>query len=105
MSSEFISEKIKAVTATMDTARMAAGEPGLPREFIWRGKRLKVQKVLRQWKDTKACTHGSTDKYVNKFWYELETDSGTVAKVYFLRPRKGNLKDAGWWLLSMEQKN
>lgn len=33
MSERFVSETIIPVTASCDTSRMAAGEPGLPREF------------------------------------------------------------------------
>ncbi len=30
----FVSEAIQPVVATYDTARMAMGEPGLPRDFV-----------------------------------------------------------------------
>jgi len=36
MSEQLISEALVPVVATSDTARMAIGEPGLPREFLWR---------------------------------------------------------------------
>jgi len=103
MGSEFISEKLQAITETMDAARMAIGEPGLPEEFFWRGRRIKVARVLKQWKDTRPCRHGSGERYNDKYWYELELTSGEVAKVYFLRPNKNNLKDAGWWLFTLNK--
>lgn len=47
MTERFVSEPIQPVTATYDTARMAAGEPGLPRAFTWRGRTIEVAAVLR----------------------------------------------------------
>jgi hypothetical protein len=52
---------------------MAIGEPGLPREFLWRKETIRITAVLRTWKDTGPCTHGSPEKYVRKHWYEVET--------------------------------
>ncbi len=51
VSEHFISEAITPVVATSDTARMAAGEPGLPSEFVWRGRTIQVTAVRRngQW--------------------------------------------------------
>lgn len=36
MGERFVSEVISPVVSTCDTSRMAIGEPGLPREFLWR---------------------------------------------------------------------
>ena len=47
MPERFISEAIKPITETADTSRMAIGEPGLPREFVWRGRTVTVTAVLR----------------------------------------------------------
>jgi phosphoribosylglycinamide formyltransferase-1 len=103
MSDQFISEPIRPVMASMDTSRMAAGEPGLPREFIWRGKTIIVGEVLRHWKETGPCRHGSNEVYLRKHWYEIRDASGTVMKIYFLKPAKGTLKDSGWRLFSRQK--
>lgn len=101
MPEEFISEPIKPVTAKSDTSRMAAGEPGLPGEFIWRGQRIKVKGVLGSWKKTGPCTHASGEMYVRRHFYEIETDSGDKMKIYFDRnPVKARPKAARWWLFS-----
>ncbi len=34
MHERFVSEAITPVVATVDTSRMTAGEPGLPRQFL-----------------------------------------------------------------------
>ena len=47
MSERFVSEAIQPVVATYDTARMSTGEPGLPQEFMWRDRTIKVVAVLR----------------------------------------------------------
>lgn len=96
----FIDEAIEPVASTYDTSRMATGEPGLPGEFIWRGRRIVVAAVLRTWHDTGRCSHGSPEMYVRKHWYEIATASGETMKIYFDRqPRRGR-KDARWWLFS-----
>jgi phosphoribosylglycinamide formyltransferase-1 len=59
MSERFVSEVIRPVVATCDTSRMAVGEPGLPREFVWRGRTIKIAAVLRTWRETGKCRHGS----------------------------------------------
>jgi hypothetical protein len=97
----FVGEAISPVVATCDTSRMAVGEPGLPREFLWRGQTIKVTAVLRTWRETGKCRHGSPEIYVRKHWFEVATvDSGRM-KIYFERqPRRGQ-KGARWWLFSI----
>ena len=105
MASRLISEPLTPKTETSDTARMAAGEPGLPHEFLWRGETIRLSTVLRTWKETGRCTHGSTDRYVRKHWYEVETFSHGRLKIYFdrhPRPHKGT-KEPRWWLFSIEE--
>jgi len=52
MSEQFISEAILPVVSTFDTSRMAVGEPGLAREFLWRGRTIEIVAVLRTWRET-----------------------------------------------------
>ncbi len=101
MSERLISEAITPVTATCDTSRMAAGEPGLPREFLWRGETIEVVGVLRSWRETGKCHHGSPELYVRKHWYEVAVASKSIMKIYFQRqPRRGH-KGSRWWLFSL----
>jgi len=100
MRERFISEALEPLTAGADTARMAAGEPGLPKAFRWHGRVVEVREVLRSWKETGPCSHGSPELYVRKHWFELATSSGRL-KVYFERqPRRGG-KGPRWWLFSL----
>jgi hypothetical protein len=103
MSEQLISEAVVPVAATSDTARMAVGEPGLPREFLWRGRTLRITAVLRSWRAIGKCHHGSPDLYVRKHWYEVTTDEGLTLKLYFDRqPRRGRgRKEPRWWLFSI----
>jgi hypothetical protein len=78
MPERFISEPINPLTETADTSRMAIGEPGLPRKFFWRGRTISVTAVIRSWRKTGRCRHGSTEMYVRKHWYEVETDSDGI---------------------------
>ncbi|HEY8240287.1 MAG TPA: DUF6504 family protein, partial [Kiritimatiellia bacterium] len=83
------------------TARMAAGEPGLPREFMWRKQVVRIAEVRRAWKDTGPCTHGSGERYIRKHWYEVVTDEGDVLKIYFQRQARGGPRSARWHLFSV----
>jgi Family of unknown function (DUF6504) len=102
MPERFISEEIKPVVATIDTSRMAAGEPGLPREFVWRGETIKVVAVIRAWHETGRCSHGSPENYVRKHWFEVTTASHGTLKIYFERqPRRGQ-KGGRWRLFTID---
>lgn len=101
MHEQFISEPIKPVVVTCDTARMAAGEPGLPREFIWRGRTIRVVNVLRTWRETGKCHHGSAELYVRKHWFEVETNSFGSIKIYFDRQPRSKNRVERWWLFSI----
>ena len=103
MRERFISEAIKPVIETCDTSRMAIGEPGLPREFIWRGRKLEIVDVLRTWRGTSKCRHGSQEMYVRKHWYEAITSNNSTVKIYFDRQqRRGERGRVRWWLFSMK---
>jgi len=45
MGEEFVSEAIEPITSSFDTARMAAGEPGLPKRFIWRDREYEIATI------------------------------------------------------------
>lgn len=103
MHERFVSEAIEPVAATFDAARMAVGEPGLPRQFIWRGRTIEIVQLLRTWKDTGPCRHGSPERYVRKHWFEVLTDDGSTMKIYFERqPRRGP-KAKRWWLFTVTE--
>jgi hypothetical protein len=105
MPERLISEALVPVVATSDTSRMAAGEPGLPREFVWRGRTIRITAVVRTWKETGKCHHGSPEHYVRKHWYEVATASDGTMKIYFDRqPRRGR-KEPRWWLFSMQDQD
>jgi hypothetical protein len=100
MPERFVSEAIMPVIATSDTARMAAGEPGLPRAFVWRGRTIEIEAVLRTWRETGRCSHGSSELYARKHWFEVATTTHGTLKIYFDRqPRKRS--KGRWWLFSM----
>ena len=97
----FVSEPLIPVTATSDTSRMAIGEPGLPRQFLWRGRTVEITAVLRSWRETGKCRHGSAEMYVRKHWYEVATVADGTMTIYFDRHSRRGLKKARWWLLSI----
>ena len=95
----FVSEPITPVEGAFETAGMLVGEPGAPRRFRWRDTEYEVARVLKKWRETSPCRHGSGEMYVRKHWYEIATTDGHRMKLYFERqPRsKGQFK-ARWWL-------
>jgi phosphoribosylglycinamide formyltransferase-1 len=103
MTERFVSEAIRPVTVTCDTVRMAAGEPGLPGEFLWKDDIIRIAAVLRTWRETGSCRHGSSERYVRKHWYEIATTSGAVMKIYFERQARSKSKDFRWWLFSIDE--
>ena len=97
----FISEAIVPAAATCDTALMAQGGPGLPREFLWRGEALAIKSIVRSWNDTGRCRNGSGEQYVRKHWFEVISDRDEVMKVYFDRQPRGGARAPRWWLFSV----
>ena len=101
MPERFVSEAIKPVVATCDTSHMAVGELGLPLVFVWRGLTIEFAGVLRTWRETGKCRHGSPELYVRKHWFEVATTSNSTIKIYFDRQSRGGRKAARWWLFSI----
>ena len=97
----FISEVIRPVGSTFDTSRMALGEPGLPLEFKWRDLTIKIAAVLRTWRETGKCRHGSPELYVRKHWFEVATTCNDTMKIYFDRQPRGGRKSDRWWLFTI----
>ena len=101
---QFVSEAIRPDIGTVDTARMAAGEPGLPRVFRWKTHTIRIASIVRTWRETGPCDHGSSEAYVRKHWFEVVTDAGQIMKIYFERqPRSGKNRNR-WWLYTVREK-
>lgn len=102
MREEFVSEAIEPVESTFNAARMATGEPGLPRQFIWRDREYEIADVLEQWKDSGPCKSGTDEKYLRKHWYRIRTTDGIEMKIYFERqPRSKGQAKARWWVYTV----
>lgn len=102
MGRRFICEALRPVTQTADAARMAVGEPGLPRLFAWRGETLEVAQVLRVWKDTGPCRHGSNEAYVRRHWFQVHTTRRQLATLYFERQPRSRRDAPRWWLYTLQ---
>ena len=100
----FVSEPIKPVAATASVKAMAAGGPGLPAEFVWRGDPLHIATVVRTWRETGPCRHSRSESYVRKHWFEVETTSHGRARIYFERQSRGRNRTKRWWLFSIEER-
>jgi hypothetical protein len=98
---EFISEPIVPVEGSFESSSMAAGEPGLPLRFVWRGSEYAVVRVCATWKTTGACSHGSREQYVRKHWFRVEVTGGVQMEIYFDRQARSRDGKKRWWLASI----
>ena len=85
-----------------DSEPMAAGGPGLPPAFAWRGQTLAIAGVRRVWRDTGFCRHGSKERYVRKHWFEVVATDKRTARIYFDRQPHGPKPVSRWWLFSID---
>lgn len=76
------------------------GEPALPLKFVWRRQVHSVQSVRRTWKALDPDrTHGGSELYLRRHWFELQMNDGSVWTVYFQRqPTSRRHAKARWWL-------
>src|SRR5512144_1741565 len=104
MAEQFISEEIRPLRTSFDAARMSNGEPGMPRKFQWRTNTVEVIRIVRSWRETGPCRHGSGERYVRKHWFEVVTDENVRMKIYFDRHPRRHAKrhEPRWWVFSIE---
>jgi phosphoribosylglycinamide formyltransferase-1 len=98
MAERFINAAIQPVVGTIEATRMSTGEPGLPRQFRWMSQTIQIARVLRTWRETGPCHHGSGERYARKHWFEVVTNSGDTMKIYFERQAKSRRNKSRWWL-------
>ena len=94
----FVSEPIEPDASSIDSARLAQGEPGVPRAFVWRGQRYEIAGVEKTWK-TWRIDRG--DRYVDRHWFTVLTKTGDRMRIYCLRSERTNRR---WWLFAIEEK-
>jgi hypothetical protein len=105
MSEEFVSQPLKPVKGTFDTAAMTRGEPGLPKGFIWNDKEYIVAEVLEVWKETGPCKTGADEMYLRKHWFRFRTTDKIEMTVYFERQSRSKSQNKSrWWLYTIDMK-
>jgi len=99
---ELLSQPLQPLPGSFDAKAMAYGEPGLPTVFKWAGKDFAVRSVLRRWKsDCADRTHGSSERYRDKFWYDLQMANGEIWRVYFDRQMRSRKVTQRWILYAV----
>ena len=98
----FVSERISPVGNDF-ALPPAIGEPALPLCFKWSQQVRKVETVQRHWKVMEPDrTHGDSERYLRRHWFELQMDDGASWTIYFQRqPGSGRTAKARWWLYSL----
>ncbi len=90
MKESFVGEAITPVDQSFATSGMVMGKPGLPNEFLWRGRRFSVVEVLEEWKESGDCRHGSGERYVRKHWFRIKATENLEMKIYFERQARSS---------------
>ena len=101
MARQLISEAIRPVPGSFDTAFMSRGAPGVPREFFWRKEKYTAREIIRAWRTTGPCRHGSGEQYVRRHWFEVKMQSGEVMTLYFDKGSHGKRTEMGWFLYAL----
>jgi phosphoribosylglycinamide formyltransferase-1 len=100
---EFVSEELKPMAGTADTAAMSRGEAGLPGRFTWRGREYRVAGVIRKWKSSGPCRSGGGERYLRRHWYRVLTEPPAIMTVYYERQaRLPKRPKARWWIYTVE---
>ena len=100
-----VSEPVVCAAGSFDANSMAAGIPGVPSRFAWRGKEYRVLRVLGTRKTFRDCHHSAgipaaaRERYVNKHYVTVETVSGEIMTLY--RTRSGSKKES-WTLYTIK---
>jgi phosphoribosylglycinamide formyltransferase-1 len=98
--STFVSETIEPLEGGFDAARMAMGEPGVPRFFRWRKEVWEVVQVLDGARQFGDCAHGSGERYVRRHVYRCRMAHGPVFRLAFQRSfGRGHFARKGRWRL------
>jgi hypothetical protein len=100
---EFVCEAMTPVPGTGDAAGMARGEPGLPKRFTWRSQEYRIAGVIRAWKSSGPCRHGSQEMYLRRHWYKVLTDPPMIMTIYCDRQAKQRKHPKSrWWVYTIE---
>ncbi len=102
---EFISEPIQPHKGTFDAGPMAAGLPGLPRGFQWRGTSYEIVARLDAWKQSgPELGRADGERYLRRHCFRLRMSDGSIWTIYFTRqPLKSGSAKRRWYLLSIER--
>jgi phosphoribosylglycinamide formyltransferase-1 len=95
----------------------------VPEQFTWRGEEWVLQAVLRKWKTSGPCRHGSGEKYLRRHYYQVRVarapgeyvpavgsdrpagpGGALVLTIYFERqPRRGQAATARWYVYTLDR--
>ena len=95
----FVSEPLIPAVGSGDAAAMAAGVPGAPRRFTWRGTLHELGAIARAWK-TSGTDRG--ERYLRRHWFEIVTTAGIRMTIYCERQARSAKKPkARWWVYTV----
>jgi hypothetical protein len=98
---QFMGEANHPVVGTIEADGRSSGAPGLPRKFWRRSRTFQIARVLKTWRETGPCYHGSDESYVRKHWIEVLTGFGETMKIYFERQPRSRSGKGRWWLFTI----
>lgn len=89
-------EPLEIPAGAFDPISMSRGEPGAPRRLRWKGETVAVVRVEVVEKRTGRDRGGSSERYVDRHYFRLTLESGTVLHAYFER-RPARAGAPRWW--------
>jgi hypothetical protein len=97
---EFVSEPLVPHAGTFDVRDMAAGLPGLPTGFDWRGESHQVGQRLETWKQSVAeGGRSGGERYLRRHYFRLRMSDGAIWTVYFVRQAPRGASGRQRWFL------
>ena len=87
MTPRFVGEPLTPLEVTFASSSMAAGKPGLPERFTWKGGTFGVAEVLEEWKEAGDCRHGDV--------LESQFVVGESQGFHNFLPPRSKVKDVG----------
>lgn len=96
-----VSEAIVPSAGAFDAGPMAAGEPGLPQAFEWRGRIVAVRTCEGRWKKF-GPGDGGGGVYLRRHYFRLVMESAEVWTVYCERRSARSTRGSRWVLYKVE---
>ena len=103
---DFIGDPVIPLAGTFDCRPMAAGLPGLPAAFDWRGQTFRVTRLLDTWKHSvPEGGRPGAERYLRRHYFRLLMSDSSVWTIYFVRHTPRGSAKTRWFLYTRQATN